>query len=131
MFDEPDDIEAEGERRRQAILAALELHGCTSTAVGIGIAALVASDDEEIKAKGLSMALDLMAARPSRTQKHKVTSEQRILSVKFDGRPNELGINDGLIRRLPAEQRQKAIEVMAAIKAIAPDDGAEVPNGGA
>ena len=76
------------------------------------------------------MAIEIMALTPSRVQKHRVQSEQRILSVRFDGKPNQLGIDDGMIRRLPAEQRQKAIEVMAALKAIAPEDGAEVPNGG-
>lgn len=129
MFPE-DDIEAKAEADRQAVIRAMHDHGLGLKEIGEGISALAHSEDEDIKSRGLRMAIEIMALTPSRVQKHRVQSEQRILSVRFDGKPNQLGIDEGLLRRLPREQRQKAIEVMAAIKAIAPEDGAEVPNGG-
>lgn len=115
MFDLDDELEAKGESDRKAMIAAMEEHGLGLVQIGKGIADLAVNGEPEIRAQMLRLAVDLRGAMPNRAQKHKVQSEQRILSMRFDGQ-TVLGMTQIQLQQLAPERRKLALELQAEIE---------------
>lgn len=127
MFDADDELEAKGESDRRAMLAAMEEHRLGPVAIGKGIAELAVNGDPEIRAQMLRLAVDLRGAMPNRAQKHKVKSEQRILSMRFDGQ-KVLGVDPSVLRLMSPDKRQLVLDAQKAIEQVNPEQ--EQSNGG-
>lgn len=111
-----DDIEAEGDSFRCAIIQNLRMIGVNEAALAAELQTLLTQgEDMAVKSKAVDQILALTAAIPRRTQRVKIDSTQRSLHLTLGN--GSLGSVDlGRVAKLPPEERQQAVRLLARLQ---------------